>query len=265
MKNGYFCQSRAFRSGLTKEHRRWKYTEMKSTAIQQMPLPTAVLSKLAVAFVALTLVLPTSAQDDVPILKTEATGAFVWGEDTRAGAVSSSIRDPLTGNAIHKLNHGGVEVSSRAGFEKIRSGHAGELLNFTATVVNNTTSELLVRQGAASVDGRIILPLPLVLTRKGLSKKERAQVWEAASMNCFASGFLPAQVFLPPNVTADVRTVTPRSAVTLSFVVKDPRDYSVLCAMDGCYPKGTIRFSVTVNATDFVFVWPGRTMVDCGK
>jgi hypothetical protein len=40
-------------------------------------------------------------QDGIPIVKAEVMSAFVWGEDSSAGAVSSTIQDPLTGNAIH--------------------------------------------------------------------------------------------------------------------------------------------------------------------
>jgi len=219
----------------------------------------------AVTLVALPLTLLMNAQDDVPTFKTQASSSFVWGEDNGPGAVSSSVRDPLTGNAIHKLNHGGIEVSSRAGFERVGSGQSGELLSFTTTIVNNTESELSVRQGGTSVDGRITLPLPVVLTKKGLSKRERNQVWELASMNCFSSGFLPNEVFLSPNASPKAFTVTPKRALTISFVTKDPRYYSVLCSVEGCYPKGTIRFFVTVNETDFVFIWQGRAMVYCGK
>ncbi len=219
----------------------------------------------AVAFAVIALTFLSGAQSDIPVLRTETASAFVWGEDTNPGTVSSSVRDPLTGNAIRKLRHGGVEISSQAGFEKIRSGQAGELLNFTATIANNTESALWVRQGGASVDGRVVLPLPVVHSTKGFSKRERTQVWELASMNCFSSGFLPNEVFLSPNVSSKVSTVAPKSVLTVSFVVKDPRSYSVLCSMEGCYPKGIIRFSVTVNSTDFIFIWQGRAMVYCGK
>jgi hypothetical protein len=218
-----------------------------------------------VVFAVVALTFLSGAQSDIPVLKTETASAFVWGEDDNPGAVSSSVRDPLTGNAIRKLRHGGVEISSQAGFEKIRSGQVGGLLNFTATIANNTESVLWVRQGKASVDGRIVLPLPVVHSTKGLGKRERTQVWELASMNCFSSGFLPNEVFLSPNASSKVSTVAPKSALTVSFVVKDPRSYSILCSMAGCFPKGTIRFSVTVNSTDFIFAWPGQAMVYCGK
>jgi hypothetical protein len=202
----------------------------------------------------------------LPVFKTEAAAAFVWGEDNGAGVLSSIVRDPLTGTAIHKLNHGGVEVSSRAGFEKDGSGEGRELLSFTATIVNNTDSELSVRQGGASVDGRMTSLLPVVVMKKGLSKRGRNQVWELAGMNCFSSGFLPNQRFLSPNMSPnDALRVGRKTALTVSFVTKDPRYYSLLCSADGCFPKGIMRFSVTVNSTDFVFVWPGRTMVYCGK
>jgi hypothetical protein len=208
---------------------------------------------------------PTLAQDDLTTFRAEAASAFVWGEDNRPGTVPSSVQDPVTGNVIHKLNHAGIEVSSRAGFEKVRSGEAGELLSFTTTIVNSTESTISVRQGAASVDGRVALPLSVVRTMKGLSRKERKEVWELPKMNCFSSGFLSNNTSLYANTSSQVFAVVPKQALTVSFVTKDPRYYSVLCSVEGCYPKGTIRFSVTVNTTDFVFVWPGRAMIDCGR
>jgi hypothetical protein len=219
----------------------------------------------ALAVATLALAMPVSAQDDVPIIKTQAASAFVWGEDNFRGVVSSSVRDPVTDNVIRKLEHGGVEVSSRAGFESIRSGEGGELLAFTATIVNNTEAELLVKQGGASVDGRVALPLPVVRSKKGLNKKVRNQVWDLASMNCFSSGFLPNDTVLSSDSSSKPFNVISKRALTVSSVVKDPRHYSVLCSEDGCHPKGTIRFFVTVNATDYVFAWPGRDIVYCGK
>lgn len=240
-------------------------TEDRANEIQHRLVQTSMRFTLAVTLAILALTPLSCAQDNVPTFKAEAVSAFVWGEDNGPGAVSSSVRDPVTGNAIHKLKHGGIEVSSRAGFEKVGSGEAGELLSFTTIIVNNTESELSVRQGGTSVDGRVTMPLPVVLTKKGLSKRERKKVWELTSMNCFSSGFLPNETFLSPNSASKVFAVNPKRALTVSFVTKDPRYYSVLCSADGCYPKGTMRFSVTVDATDFVFVWPGRAMVDCGK
>ena len=221
--------------------------------------------KLKVTITAFALMLTAFAQDDVPTFRAETTSAFVWGEDNRSGAVSSSIRDPVTGNAIHKLNHAGIEVSSRAGFERVGSGMAGELMSFTTTVVNTTESDVSVKQGRAAVDGHMALPLLVVTTKKGLNKKQRKEVWELASMHCFSSGFLPKEEFFSPATSSTVFTVGRNKALTISFITKDPRHSSMLCSAEGCYPKGTIRFSVTVNTTDFVFTWPGRGMVDCGR
>lgn len=220
---------------------------------------------LAVTFVLLVLTFLTFAQNDPPVFKTEAVSAFIWGEDNLSDAISSSILDPVTGNAIHKLNHGGIEVSSRAGFERIGLGEAGEFLSFRTTIINNTESEISIRQGRASADGHVALPLSVVLTKKDLSKKDRKQVWESTRMRCFSNDFLANEKFFAPNASSQGFTVTPKKALTVSFVTIDPRYYSVLCSVEGCYPKGTIRFSLTVNTTDFVFIWPGRTMVDCGK
>ena len=228
-------------------------------------LETTMRPSLAVTLAVFALTPLSRAQDEIPIFKTEAASAVVWGEENSSGASSSSVRDPVTGNAIHKLHHGGIEVSSRAGFERVDSAGAGELLSFTTTIVNNTESELSVRHGVASVDGRVALPLPLVLTKKGLGKRGRNQALELGSMNCFSSGFLPNQMFFSPNPSSKAMTVSPKKTLTVSFVIKDPRYNSVLCSVEGCYPKGTTRFSVTVNATDFVFIWPGRSMVYCGK
>jgi hypothetical protein len=219
----------------------------------------------AVILAALALTLSARSQDEIPLFKTETASAFVWGEDSGRGTVSSSIRDPATGNAIRKLNHGGIEVSSQAGFERAVPERAGELLSLTTTIVNDTDSELSVGQGRASIDGHLVAPIPVVRTKKGLHKKERNQVWELASLNCFASGFLSSKDLLPSTGSSTVLTVAPKSALTVSFVTKDPRYDSVLCSVDGCFPKGTVRFSVTVNATDFVFIWRGRDMVYCGK
>jgi hypothetical protein len=89
---------------------------------------------LAVTLVVLAFTLLTFAQNDLPIFRADAVSAFVWGEDNPSGAVSSSIRDPVTGNAIHKLSHPGIGVSSRGGFESVGMGAAGELLSFTTTI-----------------------------------------------------------------------------------------------------------------------------------
>ena len=226
---------------------------------------TIVRRTLTITFAVLALTFIAFAQNDILIFRTETTSALVWGEDNRFGALSTSIRDPITGDEIHKLNHAGIEVSSRAGFERVGSGTAGELLNLTTTIVNTTESEVSVRQGRATVDGHVALPLAVVMTKKGLNKRERQQVRTLASIHCFTSGFLPTEEFFSPSASSKVFTVLRNRALTISFVTKDPHYSSMLCSVEGCYPKGTIRFSVTVNTTDFVFSWPGRTMIYCGK
>jgi hypothetical protein len=217
----------------------------------------------SIAFVILVLPLLMPAQDDLIVFRSDAAGALVWGEDSPAGAVSSSIRNPLTGHAVRKLVYRGVEVSSQAGFERIGSGQAGEFLSFAITVINNRGSDLVLHQGGISVDGHIASPVPVVLTTKGLSKSEQKQIVELSKMKCFSSGLLPDQLFVSPKTDSNTFTVPPKRALTLSFVAKDPRFYPILCSVEGCHPKGTIRVLVTVNATDYVFVWPGRDMVHC--
>jgi hypothetical protein len=237
---------------------------IKRRAVRHRHVRNTMRRTLVVTLATLAFTLHTVAQDDPPIFRAGAASAFVWGEDNSSGAVSSSIRDPVTGSAIHNLRHAGIEVSSRAGFENVGMGTAGELLIFTTTIVNNTESVLSVRQGGASVDGHMALPLSVVPTRKGLSKGESKPAWELQRMHCFLSGFLPKQNFFSSN-PSKAFTVTPKTALTVSLVTKDPRNYSVQCSVEGCYPRGTIRFSVTVNATDFVFVWPGRGVAYCGR
>jgi len=219
----------------------------------------------AVTLAVLGFSLVTFPQTEEPMYKAEVSSAVVWGEDSPSGAMSSSIQDPLTGNVIHKLSYAGIEVSSRAGYERISFSQTGVLLNFTTTVANNTGSNLLVRQAGASVDGRAALPLSVVLTSKGLNKRERKQVWELGKMHCFSSGFLSRENFFPENASSKVFTVAPKTALTVSFVTKDPRNYSLRCSVEGCYPTGTMRFYVTVNTKDYIFVWPGRSAVYCGK
>jgi len=220
---------------------------------------------VAVALAVLECIVFTFAQSELPTFKARAASAFVWGEENRFDASSSSALDPVTGNTIYRLRHAGIEVISRMGFERISLGQAGELLNFTTTIVNNTESTLSLRHGGTSVAGHMAQPLSVVLTNKGLSKRKRKEVWELTKMHCFSGGFLSSQNFFSGNSSSQVFTVAPDSAVTVSLVTKDPRNYSMRCSIEGCYPTGTIRFAVTVDATDFVFVWPGRSAVYCGK
>jgi hypothetical protein len=207
----------------------------------------------------------SSAQDNVPIFKAEATGAFIWGEDNLAGVVSGSILDPLTGNEIRKIKHGGVEVSSQARFELATAGQSGELMSFTTTIINGTNSDLSVTQAGARVDGYIASPLPVDLTAKRFSKRGGNQVREIEALNCLTGGVPSRELLSSDNASSETVVANPGKNVTISFVTKDPRNYSILCSIEGCYPKGAIRFFVTVNSTDFVFVWAGRAMAYCGK
>jgi hypothetical protein len=217
----------------------------------------------AIALVVLASTAFTFGQNELPTFKAEAASALVWGEDNRFGALSSSPLDPVTGNTIYRLSHAGVEVSSRMGYERVGLAEAGELLNFTTTIVNNTESSISVRHGGTNVAGHVAAPLRVVPTNKGLSKRERKEVWQLEKMHCFSSGLHSSQNFFSP--TSQIFIVAPGHALTVSLVTKDPRNYSMRCSIEGCYPTGTIRFAVTVNTTDFVFVWPGRSAIYCGK
>jgi len=217
--------------------------------------------RFLISFSVLVLTFSAFAQEDIQTFKVEATNAFVWGEENRSGAVSLSVQDPITGNTIRKLKHGEIEVSSRAGFERVGNE---ELLSFTTTVVNASKGEIVVRQGGVSVDGHVAQPLSVVLRKKDAAKKVRKQAWELVSMQCFANGFLPNEGFFSKDGPAEGFAVKPNQAVTVSLITKDPRQSSMLCTMEGCYPKGSVRFSVVVNETVFVFIWPGRAMISCG-
>ncbi|MFZ3330901.1 MAG: hypothetical protein WA197_09745 [Candidatus Acidiferrales bacterium] len=209
------------------------------------------------------------AQDGAPIIKSEVMSAFVWGEDSPAGAVSSTIQDPLTGNTLHALSYNGIEVSSQIGFERASATEAGIFLNYTATIVNGTDSTVSVRYGGISVDGRAASSFWIVPRGKKLSKKERESkpdVEELEKIHCITSGFLSGDNLFSANSSSQVFTVAPGSALTVSSVIRDPRDYhAVLCSVEGCYPTGTMRYSLNVRNQNYVFVWPGRSAVYCGK
>ena len=219
------------------------------------------------ALAAIAFVLVLFGQNDVPTFKAEARSAFVWGEDSTTGAVSSTIRDPLTGNAIPNLSFDGIEVSSRMGFEGVGTGKAGIFLSYTATIVNRTTSKVSVQYGGISIDGHPASPLWVVPPDKKLNKKDRKSkdVVELRTMRCFTSGFLPSDHVFSANHVTDVLIIAPGSALRVSSVVRDPRSYSVRCSVEGCYPTGTIRYYFRVNSHDYVFVWPGRSALSCGN
>jgi hypothetical protein len=207
-------------------------------------------------------------QDGGPIIKAEVLSAFVWGEDSPSGAVSSTIQDPLTGNAVHTLSFAGIEVSSRLGFERVGTNEEGTFLNYTTTIVNSTGAAMSVRHGGFSVDGHTATPVWVVPAGQKLSKKERKSkpgAVELGKLQCFTSGFLSSQNVFSANASSQVITVAPRTALTISSVIRDPRSYHPLrCTVEGCYPTGTIRYYLKVDDKDYVFVWAGRSAVYCG-
>jgi hypothetical protein len=207
-------------------------------------------------------------QDNVPIIKAEVMSAFVWGEDSASGASSSTIQDPLTGNAVHSLSYAGVEVTSRIGFEGVSTEEVGTFLNYTTTIINSTDSTLSVRYGGISVDGHAAAPLWVVPAGQKLNKQERKSNPKAVKLgeiHCLTSGFLSSENLFSANASSQVLSIAPRTALTVSSVIRDPRNYhSVLCSVDGCHPTGTMRYYLRVDDKDYVFVWPGRAAVYCG-
>ena len=201
-------------------------------------------------------------------IKAEVVSAFVWGEDSPFGAISSIIQDPLTGYAIHKLSHGPIEVSSRIGFEGVRADEVGTYVNYTATIVNGSDATLPVRYGGISIDGRAVSLPWVILPGKKLDKRERrnkTNVVEPDKMQCFASGFLSHDHLFSADGLSQTLNVYPKTALTVSSVVRDPRSYPLRCSVEGCHPVGTIRYYLTVNSQDYVFVWPGRSAIRCGN
>jgi len=201
-------------------------------------------------------------------IKSEVVSTFVWGEDTPSGATSSTIRDPLTGYPIHKLAYGQIEVSSRVGFESVSADEVGAYLHYTTTIVNGSDATLSVRYGGTSVDGRAV-SLPWVIpSGKKFHKRERegnTNVVEPGKMQCFASGFISHDHLFSADGASQTLNVSPKTALTVSFVGRDPRSYPLRCSLEGCHPVGTIRYYLTVNSQDYVFVWPGESANYCGK
>jgi len=207
----------------------------------------------------------TFAQDDTPTFRAEAKSALVWDDSLPETATSTTVWDPLTGNEIHKLSSAGIEVSSRIGYERVSSGETGKLLHYTTTIANNTDSDVSVKYGGASVDGHVAMPLWVALTHKGLKKRDQKDVWELSKMHCFKTGFAARDNFFSVHDPSGTFTVHAQTAMTISSVAKDPRNYSVRCSVDGCLVTGILRYYITVNRKDYVFVWPGHSVVYCGE
>lgn len=201
-------------------------------------------------------------------IKTEVVGAFIWGEDSPSGAISSTAQDPLTGQVLHKLRYGSIEVSSRIGFERVNPDEVGTYLSYTATIINGSDSSVSVRYGGISVDGHAV-PVPkLILPGKKLNKAERmnkGNAIEPAKMQCFATGFLSYDHLFSADGPSQILNVSAKTALTVSSIVRDPRSYPLRCSVEGCHPIGTIRYYLTVDSQDYVFVWPGRSAIYCGK
>lgn len=224
------------------------------------PAILAALSSLALHGCAL-------AQSDLATFKVDVPSAFVWGHDTPTGAKSWSTKDPVTSAEILKLSHEGVEVSSRMGFEKLYPQAAVELISFTTTIVNNTQATLSVESGGISVDGRLTSLLSVVASRKNRKNEfeNGAGTVESGSLYCFTSGFLSSENFLSRIGPQPTLVVAPGGALAVSGVIEDPRHYSMLCSLDGCFPKGSIRYAIRVGSHEYVFIWPGHSIVNCGK
>jgi hypothetical protein len=220
--------------------------------------------KQIVALAFLLLTLSTSAQNTIPTFRVETKGALVWDENSLE-STASSIRDPLSGNEIHRLRYDGIEVSSRVGYERVSPSKEDKLINYTTTVANNTDSDVSVQYGGVSVDGKMTLPLRVAADSKGLSKRDRVDTWDLTKMHCFQTGFASRESVFSSSASTQSFTVRPKTSITISFVTKDPRSSAVLCSMDGCHLKGKVRYYVTVNLRDYVFVWSGRAVVYCGE
>ena len=223
-----------------------------------------VKQKQIVVLAFLLLTLSTSAQNDIPTFRVETKSALVWDENSLE-KTASSFRDPLSGNEIHRLSYDGIEVSSRVGYERASPSKEDKLINYTTTVANNTDSDASVQYGGVSVDGNMALPLRVAAGSKGLSKSDRRDTWDLTKMHCFQTGFASRESVFSSSASTQVFIVRPKTSITISFLTKDPRASAVLCSMDGCHLKDRLRYYVTVNLRDYVFVWPGRSVVYCGE
>lgn len=222
---------------------------------------------MAKAVSVLVLLAGAFAQSDVATFKVDSRNAFVWGEDMPSGAKSWSVKDPLTGTETLKLSHQGVEVSSRIGFEKLHPNAAVEFIAFSTTIVNNTQTRLSVEAGQIAVDGHLTSLLSVDLSSKGhkAAFNNRMNMVHAGELYCFTSGFLSSEHFLSMVLPPSGLIVDAGKSLTVSGVVRDPRHYSMLCAVDGCFPKGSLRYAIRVGDHEYVFTWQGRSISNCGR
>jgi hypothetical protein len=206
-------------------------------------------------------------QSDVPVVKVDVRSAFVWGQDSIGGAVSSTVRDPLTGGLFPKLTYRGIGLGVRIGYEHVREGQAGIVLEFSATVINNSGAEISARYGGTIIDGK---PVGLSMVIADNQVHELARTAESIAvlssrMYCFMSGFLPGETFATAATSSMTAEISSGTGFTLSYVVRDPRASAVLCSLHGCHPKGEIRSYLLVDGRDYVFVVPGSSIPYCGR
>jgi len=216
----------------------------------------------------LTFTLRASSQADVPKFAVEVRHTFVWGEDAPAGAISSEIRDPLTGAELRRLKHTGVEVTSRIGFEKLHGEDVAEFIAYSSTIINNTETELAIEPGGIGIDGRLVSPLSVnsnIRTEKQRHSKSGKDFVDIRNLHCFGSGYLSTENFFSTQGTPSPILVRPQSTLTVSGIIKDPRFYPLLCSVRGCFPKGTIRYSIRVASHEYMFSWNGDSIVNCGQ
>lgn len=210
-----------------------------------------------------------SGQSVGPTIRVDTVSSLVWGEDAPSGATSSSITDPVNGYSSRRLTYGGIEVTSRVGFEAISRNETGTLVSYTTIIANSTGSPVSARFRGFSIDNRTATPLTLV--RRGKKHKAKLSTSKSDSveldkMHCFTGGFLPDERFFSADLASQVFSVAPQTAQVVSTVFRDPREYgSMLCSVAGCYPTGTIRYALNVDGHDYVFVWPGSSAAYCGE
>lgn len=208
-----------------------------------------------------------NSQVDVPKFTVDVRNAFIWGEDAPSGAISSVIRDPLTGAELHRLKHNGVEVTSRMGFEKLHPEDADVLIVYSSTIVNNTETELAVKAGGIAVDGHLVSSVSTESNSKGVKQRRPScekSVVDIRSLHCLGSGYLSSDAFFQSEGMSPT-IVESQSSLTVSEIVRDPRHYPLLCSRGGCHPKGTIRYSIRVGGNEYLFAWEGASVTNCGK
>jgi hypothetical protein len=210
---------------------------------------------------------PLSAQDSTPTFRTEAESAFVWGQDAPAGALSSTVQDPLTGLARHKLAYKGVEVGSSTGYEDqwvqdsklLRHGYI--VVTTSTTIVNNTDYPVSIEYGDASANGHTAA----LIGDKTSKTIPRLDNKKFDQLDCYRSSNLMKDAKLvnrdpdinPKGSPAAMNRIVlpPKSAVTIAAATATPEVGSW---------SGYYRYYVRVDHKDFVFPWPMSQMQPCG-